>query len=193
MIILDNFWLKLKWREFKLGENDGNSERFHNQLVCCCSGAKLCPALCNSMDCSTPGFPVLHYLLELAQTHVHWVSDAIQPSHPLLSPSPHALSPSQHQALFQWVGSSHQVAKVLELQHQNFQWVFRVDFLQNWLVWSCSPWDSQESSPAPQLESIISLVFTLLYGPTLTSIHDYWKNHSFNYMDLCLQSDISAF
>ena len=76
--------------------------------------------------------PVLHYLPEFAQTHVHWVSDAIQPSHPLSPPSSPALSISQHQSLFQWVGSSRQVAKVLELQHQSFQWIFRVDFLQDW-------------------------------------------------------------
>ena len=66
-----------------------------------------------SMDCSTPGFPVLHHLQELAQTHVHWVRDAIQPSHPLSSPSPPAFYLSQHQGLFQWVDSLHQVAKVL--------------------------------------------------------------------------------
>ena len=77
------------------------------------------------MNCSTPGFPVPSLLLELAQTHVHWVSDAIQPFHPLLSPSPPALNLSQHQGLFQWVGSSQQVTKVLELQlqHQFFQWI----------------------------------------------------------------------
>ena len=91
--------------------------------------AKLCPTICNPMNCSVPGFPVLHYLLELAQTRVHWVSDAIQPTHPLLSPFPHVLNLSQHQTPFQWVGSLHQVVKVLELQHQSFQWIFRVDFL----------------------------------------------------------------
>ena len=63
-----------------------------------------CLTLCNPMDCSTPGFPVLHYLLEFVQTHVHWVNDTIQASHPLFSPSPPALSLSQHQSLFQWVG-----------------------------------------------------------------------------------------
>ena len=80
--------------------------------------------LWDPMDCSTPGFAVLHYLMEFAQTHVHWINDAIQPSHPLSPPSPPALNLSQHQGLFQWVGSSHQVAKVLELQlqHQSFQW-----------------------------------------------------------------------
>ena len=91
-------------------------------------------------DCSTPGFPVLYYLLELAQTHVYLVSDGIQPSHPLSPPFPFALNLSQQQ-----------VAKVLELQlqHQSFQWIFRVDFLQDWLIWStCCPRDSEESSPA---------------------------------------------
>ena len=103
------------------------------------------------MECSMPDFPVLHHLPESAQTHVHWVGDAIQASHSLSPPSSPALSLSQHQGLFQWVGSSHQVAKVLGLQHQSFQWIFRVDFLYGWLVWSpCSPRDSQESS-TPQL------------------------------------------
>ena len=95
---------------------------------------------------------------------------------------------------FQWVGSLHQVARVLELQlqHQSFQWIFRIDFLQDWLVWSpCSPKDWLESPPA-QFESINSSVLSLLYGPILTSVHDYWKNHSFNKMDLCQQSDVSA-
>ena len=91
-----------------------------------------------TMDCKTPGFPILHHLLELAQTPIHWVSDAIQPSHPLSSPSPLAFNLSQNQGLFQWVSSSHQVSKELEfqLQHQSFQWIFRTDFLQDWLVWS---------------------------------------------------------
>ena len=89
-----------------------------------------CPTLCNPMDCSMPGLPVHHQLLELPQTHVHWVSDAIQPSHPLSSPSPLAFNLSQHQGLFQWVSSSHQAAKLLELQlqHLSFQWIFRTDF-----------------------------------------------------------------
>ena len=83
------------------------------------------------MDCSTPGFPVFHYLLQFAQTHVHCVNNAIQPSHPLSSPSPPALNLSQNQGLFQWVGSLHHVTKVLEfqLQHQSFQGILRVDFL----------------------------------------------------------------
>ena len=129
-------------------------------------------------------------------THVHWVSDAIQPSHPLSSPSPPAFSLSQHQGLFQWVSSSHQVAKVLELQlqYQSFQLVFRLNFLWDWLAGSpCCPRDSQESSPAPQFESINFWALSLLYSPALTSIHDYWRNHSFDYTDLCWQNDVSAF
>ena len=110
----------------------------------CCSVAHSCLTLCDPMDCSTPGFPVPHHLSEFAQTHVRWVSDAIQLSHPLLSPSSPAFDLSQHRGLFQWVTSLHQVAKVLELQHQSFQRIFRVYFLQDWLVWSpCSPRDSQ--------------------------------------------------
>ena len=96
------------------------------------SSAQLCPTLCNPMDCSTPGFPVHHQLLALTQTHVQRVGDAIQPSHPLPSPClPPALNLSQYQGLFKWVSSLHQVAKVLEfqLQHQSFQWTFRIDFL----------------------------------------------------------------
>ena len=93
------------------------------------SVAQSCPILCNPMNLSTPGFPVPHQLLEFTQTHIHRVSDAIQPSHPLSSPSPPAPNPSQNQGLFQWVSSSHEVAKVLEfqLQHQSLQWIFRTD------------------------------------------------------------------
>ena len=101
------------------------------RLVQFSSVAQSCLTLWDPMDFSTPGFPVHHWLLELAQTHVHWVGDATRPSHPLSSPSPPAFNFSQHQGLFKWVSSSHQVAKVLEfqLQHQSFQWIFRTDFL----------------------------------------------------------------
>ena len=101
--------------------------------------AQSCPTLCNPMGCSTPDLPVHHQLPEFTQTHVHWVGDAIQPSHPLLSPSPPTFSLSQHQGLFQWVSSSHQVAKVFEfqLQHQSFQWIFRIHpkFPLGWTGW----------------------------------------------------------
>ena len=94
------------------------------------SVAQSCLTVCDPRDCSTPGLPVHHQLPEFAQTHVHWVSDAIQPSHHLSSPSP-AFNFSQHQALFKWVSSSHQVTNVLEfqLQQQPFQLIFRTDFL----------------------------------------------------------------
>ena len=90
-----------------------------------------CPTLCNPMNHSMPGLPVHHQLPEFIQTHVHWVGDAIQPSHPLSSPSPPALNPSQHQGLFKWVSSLHQVAKVLEFQfqHQSYQWTPRTHLL----------------------------------------------------------------
>ena len=115
---------------------------------------------------------------ESTQTNVHWVSDAIQPSHPLSSPSPPAHNPSQHQSLFQWLNSSHEVAKLLEFQlrHHSFQRTPRADLLQNGLIGPpCSPRDSQESSPKPQFKSINSLVLSVLHSPTLSSIHDHWK------------------
>ena len=135
---------------------------------CACAVSSVtqsCLNLCSPMDCSMPGFPVHHQLPQLIQTHVHWVSDDIQPSYPLSSPSIPASNVSQHQSLFQWVNSSHQLAKVLELQHQSFQWIF-ID----WFWSPCSPRDSQESSPTPQFKSINSLALSFLYNPTLTSI-----------------------
>ena len=96
-----------------------------------CLVAKSCLTLCNSMDCSKPGFPVLdlHYLPEFSQTRVHWVNDTTQPSHPLSPSSPPALNLSQHQDLFQWVNPSHQVAKLLEFQLWHQSWIFSVDLL----------------------------------------------------------------
>ena len=121
------------------------------------SVAQSCPTLCDPMNRSLPGLPVHHQLPEFTQTHVHRVGDAIQPSHPLSSPSPPAPNPSQHQSLFQWVNSSHEVVKVLEFQpqHHSFQRNPRADLLQNGLVGSpCSPRDSQESSPTPQFKIV---------------------------------------
>ena len=125
----------------------------------------------------------LYYQLpKLAQTHVHRVSDAIQPSHRLSSPSPPAFNLSQHPGLFQWV-TLNQVATWFELEfqlhHHSFQWIlgwisFRID-------WSpCSSRNSQESSPTPYFKSITSSVLSFLYSSTLITIHDYEKNHSFN-------------
>ena len=108
-----------------------NYEHLTHTSVQFTSLAQSCLTLCNPTNSSTPSLPVHHQLPESTQTHVHQVDDAIQPSHPLLSPSLPALNLLQHQGLFQWVSSSHEVAKVLEfqLQHQFFQWIFRTDFL----------------------------------------------------------------
>ena len=99
--------------------------RLQNPSVQFSSVIQLCPTLCDLMNCSMPGLPVHHQLPKSSQTHVHWVGEAIQPSLPLSSPSPPALNLSQHQGLFKWISSLHQVAKVLEfqLQHQPFQWI----------------------------------------------------------------------
>ena len=107
--------------------------------------------------------------------------------HPTISssviPFSSCLQSFQHQGLFKWVSSSHHMAKVLEfqLQHQSFQWIPRTDFLYTWLVGSsCISRDSHESSPTSQLKSINSSALSLFYSPALTSIHDYWKTHSFD-------------
>ena len=119
-------WIKRMWKKSITHKHTHT----HEYTGIFSSVSRSCPTLCDLMDCSTPGFPVHQHLLELAPAHVHWVSDAIQPSHPLSSPSL-TFNLSQHQGLFKWVSSSHQVAKVLEfqLQHQSFQWMFRTDFL----------------------------------------------------------------
>ena len=105
----------------------------HSYLgIVCCLVAQSCPTLCDSMDCSTPGFPVLHYLSDFVQTHIHWVNDVSQPSHPLWPTSPFAHSLAQHQGLFQRIGSSHQGGqsiKALASASVDFQWIFSVDFL----------------------------------------------------------------
>ena len=134
------------------------------------SVTQACLTLCDPMDCSTPGIPVHHQLLEFTQTHVLWVGDAIQPSHPLLSPSPPAFNLSQHQGLFKWVSSLHQVAKaevsasasVLPMNIQDW-------FPLGWTGWIYLQ-SSQESSPTPQFKSINSWMLSFLYSPTLTSV-----------------------
>ena len=113
------------------------------------SAAQSCPTLCYLMDCSTPGFPVQHQLPEFTQTQVHWIGEAIQPSHPRSFPSPPAFNLSQHQGLFKWVSYLQQVAKILEfqLQHQSFQWIFRTlnkynSFGETWYTWNDTPFYS---------------------------------------------------
>ena len=173
------------WRQEEKGMTEDEMVRWHHRLneheVKWSEVAQSCPTLCDPMNRSMPGLPVHHHLLEFTQIHVHRVCDAIQPPHPLSSPSPPAPNPSQYQGLFQWVNSLHEVAKVLEfqLQHQSFQWTPRADLLQNGLVGSpYSPRDSQESSPTPQFKSIDSSVLSLHHSPTLTSIHDHREKHN---------------
>ena len=150
------------------------------------------------MDCSTPGFPVRHQLPKFAQTHVHRVGDAIQPSHPLSSPSLPVFNLSQHQDLFHWVSSLHQVAKLLELQlqHQSFQWLFRFLAITHkanlnihapecawmWfhlgltgLILLCKGLSRLFSSTTVQKHQLFRA--HLLYGPTLTSVHNYWQSN----------------
>ena len=127
-----------------------------------------CPTLCNPMTAA-------------CQASLSITNSWSQPSLPQSSPSPPAFNLSQYQGLFQWICSSHQVAEVLEfqLQHPSFQWTSRTDFLQDWLVGSpCSPKNYQESSSTPHFKNMNSSVLSFLYNPTLTSQHDYWKNHS---------------
>ena len=154
-----------------------------------------CPTLCDPVDCSTPGFPVHHQLPKLAKTHVHWISDAIQPSHPLSSPSPPAFNLS-HIRVF----SNESTLYIKWPKYWSFSFSispsneysglisFRIDWLHFLAVQ-----DTHKSSPAPQFESVNSLGLSLFYGSTLTFVHDYWKNHRFDYTGLCQQSDFSAF
>ena len=136
---------------------------------------------CDTMDCCTPGLPVHHQLLEFTQTHVHWVSDAIQPSHPLSSPSPLAFNLSQYQGLFKWVSSSHQVAKSTEVSASASVLLMNIQdlFSLGWTGWiSFQSLGLSRASPTPQFKSINSSALSFLYSPTLTSIHDHRKNHS---------------
>ena len=138
------------------------------------SVTQLCLTLCDPMNCNMPGLPVHHQLPEFTQTHVHRVGDAIQPSHPLSSPSPPAPNLSQQQSLFQWVNSLHEVAKVLQfqLQHHSFQRNTRTDVLQNGLIGSpCSPRDSQEFSLTPQFKSFNSSALSFLYESWMSNSH----------------------
>ena len=144
------------------------------------SVAQSCPTLWDPMDCSTPGLPVLHQLLDLAQTHVHRVGDAIQPSHPLSSRSPPALNLSQHQGLSQWVSSLHQWLKCWSFSFSispSNEYSGLISPRMDWLDFLAVQ-GTQESPPTPQFKSINSSAFSFLHSPTLTSVHDHWKNHS---------------
>ena len=145
-------------------------------LKCCWPITKSCPTLCDPMDCSMPGSPVLPCLPEFAQIHIHWVSDAIYPSYPLPSSSPFAFSLSFPMSwLFASGGQS--IGASTSVLTMNIEGWFPLE-LTGFI--SLHPRDSQECSPALQFKRISSLVLSLFYGPTLTSAHDYWKNHSFD-------------
>ena len=147
---------------------EGASKQSPRLFLFCCPVTKLCPTPCYPMDSSMPGFPVLHCLLEFAQIHV---SDAIQVSHPLLSPSPPAFNLSQHQGLFWWVDSSHQVAKVLklQLQDQSFQWIFRLSPYQERreISFSCQSLLLSQNLRAPLfgLHTLFNRRFCLFFIP----------------------------
>ena len=171
VILQERHWWQIRNKE---------SFPFISQLS---SVAQSCLTLCGPMDCSMPGLPVHHQLPELAQIHVHLVDDVIQPSHPLSSPSP-AFNFSQHQGLFKW--------SVLLIKWPEY-WSFSISIspfneysvLISFKMDVGSPWsprDSPESSPTPQFKIINSLVLSFLYSPTLTAIHNCWKNHS---LDCC--------
>ena len=153
-----------------------NLSRFH--VYAFSSVTQLCPTLCEPMNCSTPCSSVFHQLPELAQTHVHWDSDVIEPSHPLSSPFPSAFRVFSNESVLciRWskywsfsfsISPSNQYSGMIS---------FRIDWLDLWAVQE----DSQESSLKPQFKSIKSLALSSLYSTILTSIHDYWKKHSFD-------------
>ena len=160
-----------------------------DQVCCRCSIAKLCLTVCDPMECRMQA--PLSSTISQSLLRFMSIESVILSNHLILcTPFSFYLQsfPASQSFPLYWV------AKVLQLQHQSFQWIFRTDFLKDGLVWSpCNPRDSQESSPSPQFKSINSLVLSLLYGSVLTSIHDHWKNHIFDYKDLCPQSNFSAF
>ena len=166
------------------------------QTCCCCSVVQLCPTFCNPMGCSTPGLHVPHHLQKFAQVHIHCISDAIQLSHPLMPSSPSPFNLSKHQRLFQWVGcfssddqniGASASASVLPMSIQGWfplRWTVLI-FLQS------KGLSRVFSSTTVQRHQLLALC--LLYSPALTTIHDHWEDHSLVYMDLCQQSDVSAF
>ena len=158
----------------------------HNEKTCCLV-TKSCPTLCNSMGCSMLGFPVLHYLLEFAQTSVFWVDDAIQPSHPL---SPLLLLPSIFPSIR--VFSSELALCIRWLMYWSFSFSISpsneysglISFRIDWIDLLAVQGILKSLLQLPRFENISSSALSLLHSPTLTSVHDYWKNHSFGYMDL---------
>ena len=161
---------------------------------CCCSVAQLCPVLCDPMDCSTPGslsFTVSQNLLKFMSIEL------VMPYNYLILCYPLILTPSIFPSIR--VFSNESALLIMWPKYWSFsislsnEYSGLISFRIDWLKGPCSPRDSQEFSPTPQFKSISSSVLSFLYSPTLTSVHDYWKHHSFDYTDLCWQSDVSTF
>ena len=155
---------------------------------------QLCLTLCDPMDCSMPGFPVHHQHLELTQTHVHWVGNAIQPSNPLSSPSPPTFNLSQHQGLFKWVSSSHQVAKYWSFSFSispSNEYSGLISFTMDWFD-LLAVQGIVKSLPSTTVQKHLYFSAQPSLWPKSHICNDYWKNHSPDYMDHW-QSDISAF
>ena len=165
--------------------------RFKSQFS---SVAQSRPTLCNPMDFSTPGFPVHHQLPEPTQTHVHRVGDSIQPSH--LFPAFCLQSfPASGSFPVNWFFTSRWPkywSFCFSISPSN-KYSGLISFRIDWFDLFAVQGTPKESSPTPQFKGSNSLVLSLLYGPTLTSVHDYWESYSFDYTDLCQQSDVSAF
>ena len=165
----------------------------HYQLS---SVSQSCLTLCDPMGCSTPDFPVHHPTPKACSNSHPSLGNAIQPSHLLSSPSPPTFNLSQHQDLFQWVSSSYQVARILEFWASASVLPMNIQY---WFPWELTGLISLQfkgvsrvfSNTTVQKHRFLALCF--LYGQALTSIHHYWKNHSFDCMNICWQSNVSAF
>ena len=150
---------------------------------CCCAVAQSCLTLYDPMDCNTPAFPVLHHLLKFTQTHVHWVCDAMHSSHPLSSPFPPAFNLSQHQGLFQSAGSLHQVVKYWSFHfsiNPSSKYSGLISFKIDWFDLLSAQGTLNSLLQHHSSKASILPCSAIFYGPTLTSVHNYWKNYSFD-------------
>ena len=169
-----------KWHHSALTGQWSSVDSFHF-FIFVVQRPKLFLTLRSPMDCGTPGFPVLHHLPEFDQVHVHWISDVIQPSHPLLRSSPSAFNLSQHEGLFPWVGFSHRWPKTWSFNiSPSKEYSALISFRTDWFDLLAVQGTLKKES-TPQFERVNSSVLCLLYGPALTSVRDYWKEHSFDY------------
>ena len=161
--------------------------------ICCCSVAKLCLTLCDPMECSTPGFPVLHHLLEFAQTHVHWVGDAIQPSHPRPLPSLPVFSLPSISVFTNESSLCTMWPKYWSFSNSPSNEYSGLIFFRTDWFYLLAVQELSRIFSSTTVQKHHSLALILLYGQTLTSVQNYWKNHSFDHTDLCWWSNVSAF